>query len=67
MQRSYDLSSSRIITAAKSSLRDGVFPAHAAMAFVAIVLLTLTFAAMEAFLSGDESLSALEAAAMIRL
>jgi len=32
------------------------------MALVVIVLLTLMFVALEVFLSGDESLSALEAA-----
>jgi hypothetical protein len=32
------------------------------MALIVIVLVTLTFAALEVFLSGDESLSAIEAA-----
>ena len=40
----------------------GSFAARAAMVLVAIALLTLTFAALETYLSGDESLSALEAA-----
>src|SRR5262249_16630688 len=35
--------------------------AHATMALVVIVLLALTSAGLEVFLSGDESLSALEA------
>ena len=35
------------------------------MALIVIVLFTLTFAALEVFLSGDESLSALEAAMAI--
>jgi hypothetical protein len=56
---------SRIITR-EPSLRHGMFAAHAVMTFVMIVLLTLTLVALEAFLSGDESLSALEAADMIR-
>jgi hypothetical protein len=38
------------------------FTAQAAIAFIVIVLLTFTLAALEVFLSGDESLSALEAA-----
>jgi len=37
------------------------FAAHAAMALIVIVLCTLTVAALEVFLPGDESLSALEA------
>jgi hypothetical protein len=32
------------------------------MALIVIVLVTLTFAALEVFVSGDESLSAIEAA-----
>jgi hypothetical protein len=40
----------------------GSFAARAAMVLVAIALLTLAFAALETFLSGDESLSAIEAA-----
>ena len=53
------------LTTPEPSLRYGVFAAHTAMAFVVIILLTLTLAALEAFLSGDESLSALEAADII--
>jgi hypothetical protein len=37
------------------------FAAHAAMALIVIVLFTLTSAALETFLSGYESLSALRA------
>jgi hypothetical protein len=46
------------------SLSHWAFAAHAAMALIVIVLSTLTLAALEVFLSGDESLSALEAAVM---
>jgi hypothetical protein len=60
MQRSLNLTS-RIITG-EPSLSHWGFAAQVAMAFIVIVLLTLTFAALEVFLSGDESLSALEAA-----
>jgi hypothetical protein len=48
--------------AAEPSLSHWGFAAHAAMALTVIVLLMLTSAALEKFLSGDESLSALEAA-----
>src|SRR5262249_33480956 len=48
--------------ATEPSLSHWGFAAHAAMALIVIVLLTLTSAALEIFLSGDESLSALEAA-----
>jgi hypothetical protein len=51
--------------AAEPSLSHWGFAAHAAMALIVIVLLTLTSAALETFLSGDESLSALEAAMAI--
>jgi hypothetical protein len=37
-------------------------PAYWTLALIVIVLVTLTFAALEVFLSGDESLSAIEAA-----
>ena len=43
------------------SLRQWGFAAHAAMALIVIVLFTLTVAALEISLSGDESLSAIEA------
>jgi hypothetical protein len=36
--------------------------AYWTLALIGIVLVTLTFAALEVFLSGDESLSAIEAA-----
>jgi hypothetical protein len=42
------------------------FAVHAAMVLIVIVLYTLTVAALETFLLGDESLSALEAAMGIR-
>jgi hypothetical protein len=49
--------------AREPSLSYSAFAAHAAMALIVIAFLALTFATMEKFLSGDESLSALEAAA----
>jgi hypothetical protein len=58
MQRSLKLASQ----AGSPSLSHWGFAAHAAMALLVIVLLTLTFAALETFLSGDESLSAVEVA-----
>jgi ABC-type uncharacterized transport system permease subunit len=66
MQRSFKLASqaSRKI-AGEPSLSHWGFAAHAAMALVVIVLLALTFAGLKIFLSGDESLSALEAAMAI--
>jgi len=62
MQRSIKLASqiSRTITGEPSLTRWG-FAVHTAMALVAIVLLTLTFAALEISLSDDQTLSALEA------
>ena len=42
------------------------FAVQAAMALTVIVLCTLTVAALEVFLLGDESLNALEAATAIR-
>ena len=48
--------------AGEPSLSHSGFAAHAAMALIVIVLLALTLAALETFLSGDKSLSALEAA-----
>jgi ABC-type uncharacterized transport system permease subunit len=66
MQRSFKLASqaSRKI-AGEPSLSHWGFAAHAAMALIVIVLLALTFAGLEIFLSGDERLSALEAAMAI--
>ena len=63
MQPSLKLASqfSRSITG-EPSLGHWGFAAQVAMALIVIVLLTLTFAALEVFLSGDQSLSALEAA-----
>jgi len=58
MQHSIDLASQ----AREPSLGHWGFAAQAAIALIVIVLLTLTFAALEVFLSGDGSLSALEAA-----
>jgi hypothetical protein len=43
-------------------LSQWAFAVHTAMAVVVVVLFTLTLAALEEFLLGDESLSALEAA-----
>jgi len=45
----------------ETSLRHSGFAVQVTIALIVIVLLTLTFAALEVFLSGDESLSALEA------
>jgi len=50
---------------AKPTLSHWRFAALVAMALIVIVLLTLTLAALEVFLSGDQSLSALEAAMMV--
>ena len=63
MQRSFKLASeaSCKITG-EPSLSHWGFAAHAAMALIVIVLLALTFADLEIFLSGDESLSAVEVA-----
>jgi len=47
------------------SLGRWVLAAHATMALVVIILLTLTLAAAEEFLSGGRSLSALEATSLI--
>jgi hypothetical protein len=62
MQPSLKLASqfSRTITAERSS--HWGFAAQVAMALIVIVLLTFMLAALEVFLSGEESLSALEAA-----
>jgi len=57
MQRSLKLATQ----AGEPSLDHWAFAAHAAMALIVIVLCTLTVAALEVFLSGDESLSAVEA------
>src|SRR5262249_9969330 len=67
MQRSFKLASQvgRIITR-EPALSHWGFAAQAVMVLIVIVLLTLTFAALEIFLLGDESLSALEAAMTIR-
>jgi len=58
MQRSFKLATQ----AGEPSLDHWAFAFQAAMALIVIVLFTLTFAALEVFLSGDESLSAIEAA-----
>jgi hypothetical protein len=66
MQRRFDPLSpaSRVVTSDQSSGR-WVFAGHAAMALVVLALLVLTIAAIEAFLAGDNSLNALQAADMI--
>ena len=64
MQRSLKLA--RQVSRPKPSLNHWAFAAQVAMALIVIVLFTLTFAALEIFLLGDESLSALEAAMTIR-
>jgi hypothetical protein len=53
------------IVAPDQSAGHWVFGAHVTMALVVIVLLTLTLAKMETFLSGDKSLSALQAADLV--
>ena len=63
MQRSLQVSD---IVAGEPPLSHWGFAAQAAIALIVIVLLTFTLAALEVFLSGDESLSALEAAMAIR-
>jgi len=62
MQRSLKLASqlSRISTVEPLRAHWG-FAVHTAMALVVIVLLTLTFVALEISLSNDQTLSALEA------
>jgi hypothetical protein len=67
MQRSFKLATqvSRIITG-EPALSHWAFAAQAVMALIVIVLFTLTFAALEVFVLGDEGLSALEAAMTIR-
>jgi hypothetical protein len=46
----------------KPSLDHWTFAAQMAMSLIVILLFTLTSAALETFLSGDQSLSALQAA-----
>jgi hypothetical protein len=58
MQRSFKLATQ----AREPSLDHWGFVVQTAMALIVIVLVTLTFAALEVFVSGDESLSAIEAA-----
>jgi len=58
MQRSLNLATSH---AGEPSVSHWGFATQVAIALIVIVLLTLTIAAMEVSLSGDESLSALEA------
>jgi len=67
MQRSLKLASQlgSIITV-EPLLTHWGFAVQAAMALIVIVLFTLTFAALEVFVSGDQSLSAIEAAMGIR-
>ena len=66
MPRSFKLASqaSRKI-AGEPSLSHWGFAAHPAMALIVVVLLALTFASLETFLSSDQSLNALEAAMAI--
>jgi hypothetical protein len=60
MQRSFQLAT-RANHKREPSLSHWAFGVHAAMAFIVIVLFTLTIAELEVSLSGDESLSALQA------
>jgi hypothetical protein len=59
MQRSLKLASQ--VSRPKPSLDHWGFAAQVAMALIVIVLVSLTFAALEVFLSGDQRLSAIEA------
>jgi hypothetical protein len=59
MQRSLNASQDGQIITSQPSLG---FAAQVAIALIVILLLTLTLAALEVFLSGEESLSAPEAA-----
>jgi len=61
MQRSLDLATSH---AAEASASHWPFAIYTTIALIVIVLLTLTIAALEVFLSGEEGLSAIEAAMM---
>jgi hypothetical protein len=61
MQRSFKLATQ----AGEPSLDHWGFAVQTAMALIVVVLFTLAFAALEGFLSGDESLSALKAAMAI--
>jgi len=67
MHRSFKLASqvSHIITR-EPALSHWGFAVQAVMALIVIVLFTLTFAALEVLVLGDETLSALEAAMAIR-
>ena len=58
MQRSFRLATQ----VGEPSLDHWGFAVQTAMALIVIVLFTLTFAALEVFLLGDKSLSALQAA-----
>ena len=61
MQRSFRLATQ----VGEPSLDHWGFAVQTAMALIVVVLFTLTFAALEGFLLGDESLSGLEAAMAI--
>ena len=50
----------------KPSLSHWAFAVHTTMAFIVIVLVALTLSELEVSLSGDESLSALQAAMATR-
>jgi hypothetical protein len=64
MQHGFKLAS-QVSRTGEASLDHWGFAAQVAMALIVILLFTLTCAALETFLSGDESLSALEAAMAI--
>ena len=64
MQHGFKLASQASRTG-EASLSHGGFAVQVAMALIVILLLTLTSAALETFLSGDQSLSALQAAMAI--
>jgi hypothetical protein len=55
---------SQVSVPRQPSLSHWAFAVHAAMALIVILLVTLTVAALEVFLSANESVSALEAAMM---
>jgi hypothetical protein len=64
MQSSLKLASQFSCTITEEPSLSWGFAAQVAMALIVIVLLTFTLSALEVFLSGNGSLSALEAAAI---
>jgi hypothetical protein len=60
MQRSFRLATRE----REPSLDHWAIAIHTTMALIVIVLVTLTFAALEQFAAGDQSVSAIEAASL---